>query len=279
MHITTRLLLLLWIVLLPFSSHAYEAKPGEPHHAYTVGIVPQFDARRILKIWRPILDELEKRTGEHFTIRGSATIPTFELEFNAGAFDFTYMNPYLVTPIKNKQGYIPLVRDVGRALHGIIVVAKDSPIRSVKELAGKTVAFPAPNALGATLLARSELVDQYQVKVVPRFVKTHSSVYLNVALGQAVAGGGVQKTLSQQSAEIKSALRVLYRTQDVAPHPFTAHPRVPEVVRKKVQAALLKMGQEDVSRKLLSPIPIKQIGVASTKDYLPLANMGLERFE
>lgn len=279
MHFTIRPLLLIGILLLPFSSHAHDAKPGESHHAYTMGIVPQFDARRTYKIWRPILDELEKRTGLHFTIRGSATIPAFELEFNAGAFDFAYINPYHVLLSSKGEGYIPLVRDTGRALQGIIVVQKDSPIQSVKELAGKTVAFPAPNSTGATLLTRSELLDQYQVKVVPRFVKTHSSVYLNVALGQAVAGGAVQKTLSQQKAEIKNALRVLYRTQGIAPHPFTAHPRVPKEVRKKVKAALLEMGQDENSKQLLSRVPIKTIGVATIKDYQPLANMGLERFK
>lgn len=166
-----RIGLILLILSLSCSAIASEQKIVTNNQVYTVGIVPQFDTRRTIKIWRPILDDLQKRTGLRFTLRGSATIPAFEQEIKAGAFDFVYMNPYLITRIKNKQGYIPLVRDVGRSLHGILVVLKDSPIQSVKELAGKTIAFPAPNALGATLLTRSELSDQHQVSIIPHYVR------------------------------------------------------------------------------------------------------------
>ncbi|MGB1612831.1 MAG: phosphate ABC transporter, partial [Arenicellales bacterium] len=53
---------------------------------YTVGIVPQFETSRLHGIWRPILDRLESETGLKFVIRGSSTIPQFEIEFAAGQF-------------------------------------------------------------------------------------------------------------------------------------------------------------------------------------------------
>ena len=120
---------------------------------YTVGIVPQFETNRLYKIWRPILDELEQRTGLRFTLKGSTNIPDFENEFMSGSFDFAYMNPYHIMMASESEGYIPLVRDVGRTLNGVLVVRKDNAIRTVKELNHKKVAFPSPNAVGASLLA------------------------------------------------------------------------------------------------------------------------------
>ncbi len=282
MHKLTGIILLILLSLNGFASGGDKKVDHESHaherHTYTVGVVPQFDIRRIHAIWRPILNELEERTGHHFVLRGSATIPAFEKEFSTGNFDFAYMNPYHVVIASRDQGYVPLVRDVGRKLYGIIVVRKDSPIKSVAELDGKKVVFPAPNALGATLLSRSELLDKYQVSVSPDFVQTHSSVYLNVALGEAVAGGGVQKTLARQAPEISDTLRVLYRTQKVSPHPFTVHSRVPESVRQKVLDAMLDMGKTDKGQKMLAKIPVKQIGPAAMSDYSPLKDMKLERF-
>lgn len=245
---------------------------------YTVGIVPQFNSQRISEIWGPILNALEERTGVLLSLRGASAIPAFEKEFSAGDFDFVYMNPYHILLANEGQGYVPLVRDVGRFLHGVLVVRVDSPIKSVKDLDNKTIAFPAPNALGASLLLRADFEDIFKIKVSPRYVSSHSSVYLNVALGKADAGGGVQKTLNLQSSEIRKLLRVIYKTRDSSPHPFAAHPRVPIDVQGIIKAEFLAMGKTKIGKKLLLEIPINKIGEASMEDYKPLAEMGLERF-
>ena len=46
-------------------------------NSFTVGIVPQFDARTLQQTWLPILKELEQRTGHTFILRGSQGIPVF----------------------------------------------------------------------------------------------------------------------------------------------------------------------------------------------------------
>ncbi len=124
---------------------------------FTVGIVPQFEALRLASTWLPILEELEKRTGHTFEMIGAPTIPAFEVAFQGGEYDIAYMNPYHGVMAEQAQGYIPIVRDGSRMLYGILAVRKDSPLQDVKELDGKKIAFPAPNALGASLLMRAEL--------------------------------------------------------------------------------------------------------------------------
>lgn len=258
--------------LLSFNAHAEKEK------VYTIGVVPQFEIRHIRKIWNPIIKEIERATGYNLKLIGSPTIPDFEREFNAGRFDFAYMNPYHMLLAEKTQGYIPLVRDNGRQLHGILVVREDSGITSVKELDGKKIAFPAPNALGASLLMRANLTNDYKIKFNPVYVKTHSSVYLNVVVKQASAGGGVQKTLKQQRKNIKGALRILHRTPKVSPHPLAGHPRVPKAVREKIKQAMLKLGENPIGKSLLSKIPMKKIGEASINDYYPLNKFKLDNF-
>ncbi len=251
---------------------------AEKKHTYTIGIVPQFEIRHIRKIWNPIIKEIEKNTGYKLKLIGSPTIPDFEREFNAGHFDFAYMNPYHILLARDSQGYIPLVRDNGRKLHGILVVRQDSGINSVKDLNGKKIAFPAPNALGASLLMRANLTNDYKVKFKPIYVKTHSSVYLNVVVKQTSAGGGVQKTLNQQRDNIKGALKILHKTPSVAPHPLAAHPRVPAEVRKQIKNTFLALGENVIGRSLLAKIPMKKIGEAKMSDYTPLKKFNLEKF-
>lgn len=245
---------------------------------YTVGVVPQFDARKIQRIWQPILKAVSKSSGVRLKLKGSPNIPKFEKEFNTGKFDFAYMNPYHLIVADKYQGYEPLVRDVGCKLFGVLVVRKDSPIKRVEDLDGKTIAFPSPNALGAALIPRAEFSRKFKINVNPRYVKSHSSVYLNVVLGQTDAGGGVQKTFEQQSSKIKDSLRIFYQTAKVAPHPIAVHPRVGKADREKVINAFLKLGTTDKGKAMLAKVPIKRIGKATMSDYDPLRAMKLEEF-
>ena len=127
-------------------------------------------------------------------------------------------------------------------------------------------------------MIRAALRDKFKIDFNPIYVKTHSSVYLNVILNQAAAGGGVQKTLKQQRPIIQSKLKVLYETEKIVPHPLAAHPRVPKKIRDLITTAFLKLGQSQRGIKLLARIPIRKIGKASLNDYKPLAKMALARF-
>lgn len=272
---TQKLVATLISMLLLFST-PLSADHREP--IYSFGVVPQFDSRRIVAIWRPILDELQNHTGLQFSLRGSRSIPDFEKEFTEGSFDFSYMNPYHILKANQQQGYLPLVRDIGRDLYGIIVVKKDSPIQKVEDLDGKLIAFPAPNALGASLMIRADFHNNYHIKIKPKYVNTHTSVYLNVALGETDAGGGVQKTLAGQRPEVLDELRVLYKTQKFPPHPISAHPRVPVDVQQQVKQALLAMGKTRTGKALLAKIPIQKIGATEIADYTAIDQLGLDDF-
>ncbi len=214
--------------------------------------------RNLLSVWSPSLKPVESlKSGIPFSMksvsevasswryRASPSIPEFAKQLANGEFDFAYMNPYHAIVANKQQGYSPVLRDIGRNLYGIIVVRKDSPIQTVNELDGKTVAFPSPNALGAALIPRAEFARKFNIKLNEIYVKSHSSVYLNVLLGKAVAGGGVQKTLSQQPAEIRDHLRVLYKTSEVPSHPLTVHPRVNADIRNGITSVFLDLGKTE----------------------------------
>jgi len=265
-------------LLLFFAAVLLAVLPPRHARAYDFGVVPQFEPRRLQAIWEPILNEVEQRSGVPLKLRMAPSIPAFEKAFAAGEYDFAYMNPYHLIIANRLQGYVPLVRDTGAWLYGVIVVRRDSPIQSVEELDGQVVAFPAPNALGAALILRAEFATTYGIKVRPQYVKSHTSVYLNVALGQAAAGGGVQKTLAQQPPDLRDMLRILHATTQMAPHPVAAHPRVDPWDVAAVKKTFLELEKDPQGRELLLHVPIQSIGEAAMADYAPLLAMGLDAF-
>ena len=119
--LTLAAFLFLVVVSIPL---AWASQGHKDAPEYSFGVVPQFEQRKLFRIWRPILDELEKRTGLSFHLVGSPKIPVFEKKYMAGIYDFAYMNPYNILQAYKSQGYIPLIRDGGRVLKGVLVVPR-----------------------------------------------------------------------------------------------------------------------------------------------------------
>lgn len=244
---------------------------------YRFGVVPQFEQRKLHTIWKPIVDELSRQTGLTFNLVTTLKIQDFEKAFMRGEFDFVYVNPYHLVQVQPNHLYQPLVAD-DMPLRGILVVRKEGPIQTPADLDGKSVAFPSPNALGSSLLVRSDLAQVHHVQVSPLYVTTHSSVYLHVAKGLADAGGGVEKTLQEQDETIRSQLRVIYTTRACPSHPIAAHPRVPQAVRDQVRQALLALNDTPAGRELLSNIPARHLMPVRYADYRIMQQWGLEKY-
>jgi phosphonate transport system substrate-binding protein len=244
---------------------------------YSIGVAPQFESRRMFAIWQPIIGELEKRTGHQFKLVVPLTVTDFERELEKGSYDFVYANPYHIVRLSQKQAYLPLVRDK-LPLRGILVVRKDSPVRNLKELDGKSLAVPSPNAIGASLLIRADLEHFHGIRMKMVNVKTHSSVYLNVLNGLTEAGGGVEKTLGEQDQPVQDALRVIYTTREMPSHPVAAHSRVDQAAREQVRRALLELAATPAGKALLDEVPMKQPVAASIEDYLVMRKWGLEAY-
>lgn len=244
---------------------------------YTFGVVPQFEPRKMFGIWRPIIEELEKRTGDRINLVVTLTVEEFEHALENGRFDFVYGNPYHIMRVNAKQGYLPLVRD-RVPLRGIVLVRKDSPVRELKELDGKSLAVPSPNALGASLMVRADLEHLYGVRMKMVNVRTHSSAYLNVLNGITDAAGGVEKTLAEQDKAVRDALRVIYTARDMPSHPVAAHPRVDKAARERVRQALLDMAATPAGRTLLNEVPMTEPVATSIEDYLVMRSWSLENY-
>ena len=245
---------------------------------YRVGIVPQFAPRELSNIWLPLLQEISKRTGYTFEMYGAASIPKFEENFQNGIYDFAYMNPYHALVAYRTQGYTPILKDSARKLNGVLVVRKDSPYQSPTDLRGKKIAFPAPNALGASLLMRADLLNKFQLYYEPIYVQNHSSSYLNVILGEAQAAGGVMSSLNKQKPQIRDNLRIIYQTQSISPHPIVFHPRVPIHVVNAFKATAFELFNEEKWQDQFKKIPIEQLSTANIDDYTILNTWNLDRF-
>lgn len=245
---------------------------------FSFAVVPQVVPTKTFAEWAPVLKQVSKMTGIELKLKVYQSIPEFEADFLKGGPDIAYMNPYHFIMASKAAGYRPIIRDGANRLQGILVVRHDSPVTRLDQLDGATLAFPAPNAFGASLYMRALLTREAKIRFTPNYVTTHPNVFRNVILGQALAGGAVLRTFDQESPQTQAQLRILYRTPAVYPHPIAVHPRVPAKLSEAIQGAFLEVGRDPAFADLLKKIEIVSPAKASPEDYAPLEKLGLEDF-
>lgn len=219
---------------------------------YSVAIVPQMAPAKLAQAWMPFLERVSKESGVKLKFVTAPSIIDFETRLlSSGKADFAWSNPLDYVLAAEKHGYVAIAREAQNKLKGIIVVKAASPLKALTDLRGKALVVPKGGFAADTLVqvevARAGLSGSVEVKA----VNTHDSAYLMVLSGQVDAAGGVMRTFKELNPETQAGLRVLHNTQAITPHPFSAHPRVPADVVKRVREAILKVGAEPANRELL----------------------------
>ncbi|MEY3807685.1 MAG: hypothetical protein RI893_661 [Pseudomonadota bacterium] len=251
---------------------------GDVNKPYSIFIVPQLAPVASYKAWTPVLKKLSEATGLAFDLRVESSIPDFERVLATGEPDFAFMNPYHMIVAKRDKRYTPLLRDSKKMLEGMLVVRKDGEIKSLADLNGKTLSFPAPNAFAASLLIRALLAKQ-NINITPSYVKTHSNVYRSVLLQDVSAGGGVNNTFQREPDDVRDQLQILYVTPPTAPHPLAASSTISEAVRAKVISAFIKLATDPANAELFDAIQMPMpVPADYVRDYQSLEALGLDKF-
>lgn len=245
-----------------------QAGAGSQNNLDTIvfGVVPQQPASQIARAWIPLLDHLQARLGVRVRFETAPDTLAFERRLAQGAYDVAYMNPLQYVSVHDSVGYTAVARAANKRIHGLIVVARDSPLRAVSELDGRTLAFPSPTAFGASFLPLAYFKSRGMI-VTPKYVASHDSVYRTVAEGLYPAGGGVPRTFDALDPAIRDKLRILWTTDDYTPHAIATHPRVSATVRGALVDALLAVGDSPETLSLLAPLALQGFVAAADRDW------------
>lgn len=170
--------------------YADASSGSSPKVIYIFAVHPLHNPRRLFEVYQPLVDMINKHTKD-FTVKfeASRNYAVFEHKLYSRKFAFALPNPYQ-TVLSEQYGY----RIFGKMadddkFQGIIVVRKDSQIRSVRDLKGTAISFPAPTALAATMMTKYFLhthgLDLKEVHL--KYVGSQESSIMNVYLGRVTA--------------------------------------------------------------------------------------------
>jgi phosphonate transport system substrate-binding protein len=249
---------------------------SSPAHALTersFGIVPQYSPITLAQRWLPLLDNLTRRNdGLDFRFATATTISEFDDRAGHGYYDYLFISPLVYRELHHRVGYRALAR-VSEPIRGIIVVRNDGP-KTIEALRGQVIAFPAPGAVGATVLTRADLKKRAIVHSAA-YLGSHESVYEAVAQGQFIAGGGVPATFDLLPAKLRAKLRILYTTRPIMAHVVAVHPRIPRAEARRVQEELITLNRAPDTAALLAGIGVPRFEPVTARDLATLDNIVL----
>ncbi len=211
---------------------------------YIIGIHPLHNPKRLFEVYGPIVDFLNANMPEaDFTLEASRNYEEFDRKLYSGHFDFAMPNPYQ-TVNSLKHGY----RVFGKMaddddFRGIILVRRDSGIKTVADLKGKAVSYPAPTALAATMMPQYYLhthgIDVNR-DIENRYVGSQESSIINVLRGHVAAGATWPvpwKTFSKENPQLASQLEVKWQTEPLQNNGWVVRKDLPTVGSRQICGA------------------------------------------
>lgn len=244
---------------------------------YVIGIHPLHNPKRLFEVYGPIVDFINANMPEaKFSLEASRNYEEFDKKLYGGYFDFAMPNPYQ-TVNSLKHGY----RVFGKMaddddFRGIILVRRDSRIKTVADLKGKAVSYPAPTALAATMMPQYYLQTHglnVNRDIENRYVGSQESSIINVLRGHVAAGATWPvpwKTFSKENPQLAAQLEIKWQTEPLQNNGWVVRNGMPKEIADKFAALLFNLDQHAEGREMLARIPVTRFEPANDSSYGPV---------
>lgn len=236
-----RFLNALFLALLALAPAVVHAEPAaEP----LVFVVHPFDTpSRLYQRFRPLCDYLQEAVGQPVNLRVASTYEEQVQHIAEGKADLTYIGP---TPyVRARDHYAPVLllaaeAEGGRAFYqSVIVVRRDSSVRSLTDIRNRTMAFGADKSFSSFYIPRL-MLQNAGVRLTDlknyAYLGRHERVALAV-LHRDFDAGGLRLEIAQKYLD--RGLRIVTTSDPLPPHAIVARPGLPEPIAEAVRKALL----------------------------------------
>jgi len=222
--------------------------------------------------WNPILDYLSRKSGVSLQLTIGRSQPETVAAINRGEVDYV-VSGTIFSPRSQLLGYRVIGRLAGPPVHGQIVVAQGSKLKTLNDIEGAEVGFSSRSVFIAYAVPMNEIVRR-GLHVKANFAGNQEGVMGQLLSGRIEVAAVHSQVMHEFSEREGFAYRVLWSSEKYQSWPLSAHPRLPDAEVKAVQAAVLAMKDDPVGREILirSAAIIKQqppfgFMPASDRDY------------
>lgn len=246
------------------------ASPQEIDKPYVFGVHPYLTAQELLERFTPLMNYLADGLDKPVVLRVAKTYASHIELVGEDKVDIAYLGPAPYVKLVNNYGPKPLLAKIQVAgqstFRGAIIVAQNSPIKTLADLRGKGFAFGSPNSTMSHFVPRFvlwkagvtvEQLSHYQ------FIKSHENVVLGLLLGEFDAGA-VKKDIFNRYAQ--QGIKVLAWSPPITTHVFVATQRFPQQKLDKLQTLFLNINNQPTGKAILTSIKKSITGMTRVND-------------
>lgn len=248
----------------------------------TIQIVPCCDVITTFKKFNPLLTYLKNVTGFDMEIVTPKDYSEFEWAVKNNDIDFVFQDPHtyvMLSKFLDKTSLLTALSWDGKQTQsGLIVARKDSRIRKISDLAGKSVMF-GPKLSIAKWVAAKELLSENGI-VIDKDLKSYRNggccediafnVYLKVVDAGVVCDHFIEQHPEKQNElgiDVKQMF-VIGKTKPVPTRVFAARKQLDKKIVTAINQALLSLDTKNPAHaKILSSAELGGFRKAKDTDY------------
>lgn len=224
-----------WFVLGLLLAGAAHAAP------LRVGVLPYLSPRSLLLEFAPLRAFLGGELQQQVDILTAPDLPRFMARTRAGDFDLVITAPHFARLAQLEYGYLPLVA-MRADFYALLLVPKDAPIVSVRDMAGKTLHLPhrlSFISLQIEDFLRARAIDP-DVDLRLYNHSTDNNAILAAEKSRTGVAAAQRSVFDTMPKEITANLRILGSTQSALSLVMLAHPRTPAPRLAAIRQALAR---------------------------------------
>lgn len=261
---------------------ALAISPAAAAAELTIGLIPEQNVFRQVERYEPIGEYIRERTGLklHFTIlrRYGNIIDSFKAEKMDGAFWGSFTGALAIQKLGIEPIARPLWRDGTSTYHGYVFVRKDSGIRSVEQMKGKTIAF-VDKATTAGFVFPVAYLREHGVADVSEYFKeqffagSHDAAITAVLEGKADVGcakNTIFHMVAARNPKVEEELLILATSPTVPSNGLGIRKDLDPVVKEKLREALLGMVEDPAGKRALEEFGAIAFIPNTKEDYTPV---------
>jgi phosphonate transport system substrate-binding protein len=237
-----------------------------PNGGIRMGVEPYEDAAKLIPLYNKVAAALGAKLHCEVKVTIADSYVAEILAMKNGQLDLGEFGPLGYVFAKEQAGAIPLASfaDAGGQLSsytGGIWVKKGSPIASIADLAGHTLALSSPGSTSGDAIPRKALIDAgVDKKVTVQYAGGHTQSLLALTNGKVDAAEVNSQTVVSATAAGQfdaSKYTQIFKSSPIANDPVTVSPKTSAAFQAAVKDALLGLTKDDVA------------GLGSELDFTP----------
>jgi len=228
---------------------------------FSVTVEPNYPPAQARQVYAPLLAYLSKATGQHFVLKAAANYHAYwsDLRNNVDT-DFAFEEAHFTDYRINRQRFTPLVRTIDPTKF-VLLVDSSNASGGANGLIGRRVASMSAPSLGYLLLG-----ELYKNPIAQPEIQSAAASWKD----------GVEMVFARESdgAMVPGYIAATYpnlvsvaTSRDFTGRAFSASPKVPPDVRKKVTDALLALHKNPALFDVISELGTTQFVPASPAEY------------